>query len=138
LLFTLIPDDQLTRVPRKRGRVRPRGGNRTLTVTSARHQNNPAGVGGWGGGEGREERCGECLFLADYKGKTVVVEFCEKYSGDGHGNLASVGLAPVLHYASEVVGGLTMVVMDLVDGHDAYHEFRFKKVPKTVILYMTA
>ena len=80
----------------------------------------------------------ECLFLADYKGKTVVVEFCEKYSGDGHRNLASVSLAPVLHYASEVVGGLTMVVMDLVDGHDAYHKFRFKKVPKTVILYMTA
>lgn len=78
----------------------------------------------------------QSLFLADYDGKIVLVKFCERYSDDGHRNLASVGLAPVLHYASEVVGGLTMVVMDLVDGRDAYHEFRFREVPETVLTDM--
>jgi serine/threonine protein kinase len=73
------------------------------------------------------------IFLADYNGKTVLVKFCERYSEAGHRNLADVGLAPTLYYASEVLGGLIMVVMDLVDGRDAYHEFMFRSVPQTVL-----
>jgi hypothetical protein len=58
-----IASTSVTRVPRKRGRVRPRGGNSTLTVTSARRQNDPAGVGGWEGWKGgtRGLWSGKCL-----------------------------------------------------------------------------
>ena len=73
------------------------------------------------------------LFLAEYEGKTVVVKFCERYGEDAHRTLADAGLAPKLHYCSEVVGGVFMVVMEQVDGRDSYSEFRHRDLPETVL-----
>jgi hypothetical protein len=73
------------------------------------------------------------LFLAEYEGKTVVVKFCERYGEDAHRMLAEAGLAPKLHYCSEVVGGVFMVVMEQVDGRDSYGEFRHRDLPQTVL-----
>ena len=73
------------------------------------------------------------LFLAEYEGKTVVVKFCERYGEDAHRKLADAGLAPKLHYCSEVVGGVFMAVMEQVDGRDSYSEFRHRDLPRTVL-----
>ena len=73
------------------------------------------------------------LFLAEYEGKAVVVKFCERYGEDAHRALADAGLAPSLHYCSKVVGGVYMVVMDFVDGRDAYNEFKHRDLPRTVL-----
>lgn len=73
------------------------------------------------------------IFLADYEGKTVVVKFVERYSREAHENLATVGLAPALHFCSELVGGVTMVVMDLVIARNAHSEFRYHHQPQTVL-----
>jgi hypothetical protein len=73
------------------------------------------------------------LFVAEYKGKTVVVKFCERYSEDAHRMLADAGLAPKLYYCSEVVGGVFMVVMEQVNGRDSYSEFRHRDLPRTVL-----
>jgi hypothetical protein len=63
----------------------------------------------------------------------VVVKFCEQYGEDAHRMLADAGLAPKLHYCSEVVGGVYMVVMEQVDGRDSYIEFRHRDLPRTVL-----
>jgi hypothetical protein len=73
------------------------------------------------------------LFLAEYEGRTVVVKFCERYCEAAHRVLSAAGLAPTLHYCSQVVGGVFMVVMDPVDGRDAYHQFRYRALPQTVL-----
>jgi hypothetical protein len=75
------------------------------------------------------------LFLAEYKGKTVIVKFCGRHGEDAHRTLADAGLAPNLHYCSEVVGGVFMVVMEQVDGRDSsrYGEFRHRDLPQTVL-----
>ena len=73
------------------------------------------------------------LFLAEYKGETVVVKFCERYGEDAHRMLADAGLAPRLRYCSKVAGGVFMVVMDFVDGWDAYSKFKYRDLPRTVL-----
>jgi len=73
------------------------------------------------------------LFLAEYEDKTVVVKFCERYGEDAHRALADAGLAPRLHYCSKLVGGVFMVVMDFVDGRDAYNEFKHRDLPRTIL-----
>jgi hypothetical protein len=73
------------------------------------------------------------LFLAKYEGRAVVVNFCERYCEAAHRVLSAAGLAPTLHYCSQVVGGVFMVVMDLVNDRDAYHQFRYRAVPQTVL-----
>jgi hypothetical protein len=73
------------------------------------------------------------LFLAEYGGKAVVVKFCERYSEVAHRLLSDMGLAPTLHYCSRVVGGVFMVVMDLVDGQEAHSQFRYHALPQTVL-----
>jgi len=44
----------------------------------------------------------QSLFLARYEGKTVLIKFCEWYSETALRLLASVGLAPVLHFCSKM------------------------------------
>jgi serine/threonine protein kinase len=73
------------------------------------------------------------IFLAHYEGKTVVVKFVERYSREAHENLATVNLAPALYFCSELVGGITMVVMDLVIARNAHSEFRYHHLPQTVL-----
>jgi hypothetical protein len=73
------------------------------------------------------------LFQANYGGNPVLVKFCETYSEYAHRTLAAAGLAPTLHYCSQIFGGAFMVVMDLVHGRDAYHEFKHRSLPPTVV-----
>ncbi len=73
------------------------------------------------------------LFLAEYQEDVVVVKFCERYGEDAHRTLANVGLAPRLHYCSKVVGDVFMVVMDFVNGRDAYNVFKHRNLPRTVL-----
>jgi hypothetical protein len=63
----------------------------------------------------------------------LVVKFCERYGGDAHRMLADACLAPKLYYCSEVVGGVFIVVMEQVDGRDAYSEFRQRDLPRAVL-----
>ncbi|KAI0268863.1 hypothetical protein BC834DRAFT_820680, partial [Gloeopeniophorella convolvens] len=63
------------------------------------------------------------LFRARTGDKDVVVKFCEVYHARAHGLLADQGLAPRLHLCAKVVGGLHMVVMDLIPNGNAYHRF---------------
>jgi hypothetical protein len=73
------------------------------------------------------------IFHAEYEGKPVLVKFCERYSQDAHRTLAAAGLAPALHFCSLITGDVFMVVMDRVDSQDAYHEFRHRELPSTVL-----
>jgi hypothetical protein len=73
------------------------------------------------------------LFYANYGGKPVLVKFCETYSESAHRTLAAESLAPAIHYCCEVLGGAFMAVMDLVQGRDAYHEFKHRELPPTVL-----
>ena len=73
------------------------------------------------------------IYLAEYEEKRVLVKFCESYSEDAHRTLADEGLAPRLHFCSPIIGGIFMVVMDLIDGRDAHHEFRHRDLPSTVL-----
>jgi hypothetical protein len=72
-------------------------------------------------------------FIAEYNGKPVLVKFCERYSEDAHKLVADAGLAPTLHFCSLITGDIFMVVMDLVVGQDAYHEFEDRDLPATVL-----
>jgi hypothetical protein len=73
------------------------------------------------------------IFLAEYDEQPVLVKFCESYSEDAHRTLADLGLAPVLHFCSLVIGDIFMVVMDRVNSRDAYDEFRDRDLPSTVL-----
>ena len=73
------------------------------------------------------------IFRAEYDGKPVLVKFCEKYSEDAHRLVAAADLAPTLHFCSLIIGDIFMVVMDLVVGRDAYHEFLHRDLPLTVL-----
>jgi hypothetical protein len=73
------------------------------------------------------------LFYANYSGKPVLVKFCETYSESAHRILAAEGLAPAIHYCSQILGGAFMAVMDLVQGRDAHHEFKHRGLPLTVL-----
>jgi hypothetical protein len=73
------------------------------------------------------------IFRAEYDGKPVLVKFCERYSEDAHKLVADAGLAPALHFCSLITGDIFMVVMDLVVGQDAYHEFLHRDLPSTVL-----
>jgi hypothetical protein len=72
------------------------------------------------------------LFHANYGGKAVFVKFCETYSDTAHGILAAKDLAPAIHYCSQIWGAF-MAIMDLVQGRDAYHEFKHRDLPPTVL-----
>ena len=82
-----------------------------------------------------EEKTDYCrsLFHADYGDRPVLVKFCETYGESAHTILATSGLAPELHYCCQILGGAFMVVMDLVQGQDAYHEFKRRPLPPTVL-----
>jgi hypothetical protein len=73
------------------------------------------------------------MFYADYSGKPVLVKFCETYSEIAHRTLAAEGLAPEIHYCSQILGGAFMAVMDVVEGRDAHQEFKRRDLPPTVL-----
>ena len=65
------------------------------------------------------------IFLGTLRGRDVVIKFCEAYGVQAHKLLADQDppLAPKLHLAVMVRGGLTMVVMDRIDGQNAFSRF---------------
>lgn len=72
-------------------------------------------------------------FYANYGGKPVLVKFCETYSESAHRILAAKGFAPAIYYCSQISGDAFMAVMDLVQVRDAYHEFKHRDLPPTVL-----
>jgi hypothetical protein len=98
-----------------------------------------AGVGslnfkGWFNFDGRcSSDYHRTSFIAEYDRKPVLVKFCGRYSEDAHKLVTDVGLAPALHFCLLITGDIFMVVMDLVVGQDAYHEFEDRDPPATVL-----
>ncbi|KDQ51943.1 hypothetical protein JAAARDRAFT_210749 [Jaapia argillacea MUCL 33604] len=73
------------------------------------------------------------LFRAKFGDNIVVVKFCEDYSERAHRKLADSGLAPSLYYCSKIRGGIFMVIMELVESHDAHHQFIDQSLPQDVM-----
>lgn len=73
------------------------------------------------------------IFVAEFNGNPVLVKFCETYSEAAHRTLAAAWLAPMLYFCSQIIGNFFIVVMDLVDGQDAYYEFKDRELPPTVL-----
>lgn len=55
--------------------------------------------------------------------KKVIVKFAEEYGEEAHRLLAEHRLAPRLHFCKRTLCGLWMIVMDRVEGQDAYTLF---------------
>jgi hypothetical protein len=60
---------------------------------------------------------------ANHVTKKVVVKFAEHYGEEAHQLLAAHLLAPRLHFCKRTLCGLWMIVMDRVEGQDAYTLF---------------
>ena len=60
---------------------------------------------------------------ATHQPKKVVVKFAERYREHGHWLLAGHHLAPRLHFCKRTLCGLWMILMDRVEGQDAYTLF---------------
>jgi hypothetical protein len=60
---------------------------------------------------------------ANHVSKKVIVKFAEEYGEEAHRLLAEHGLAPRLHFCKRTLCDLWMIVMDRVDGQDAYTLF---------------
>ncbi len=60
---------------------------------------------------------------ATHHSKKVVVKFAERYGAEAHRLLAEHHLAPRLHFCKRTLCGLWMIVMDHVEGQDAYTLF---------------
>ncbi|KAG8898523.1 hypothetical protein FRB99_007382, partial [Tulasnella sp. 403] len=85
------------------------------------------------------------LFLATYtpsatpdengpKETPMLVKFCSSYSAEAHELLARVGYAPKLHFCGDLVGSVTMVVMDYIKCEIAHCKFRANEpLPEQVI-----
>lgn len=58
------------------------------------------------------------LFLATrvVEKDEVIVKFTDRYNAEAHRDAAKEGYAPRLYFDEEVIGGLTMVVMERLDG----------------------
>jgi len=81
----------------------------------------------------------KAVYLAETNdGHKLIIKFVQRYNSGAHRLLAGEGFAPELYYSSmdhddmNTTGGLGMVVMDFVDGKNAYEEYRNKKLPATV------
>ncbi|KAI0808275.1 hypothetical protein C8Q74DRAFT_1363676 [Fomes fomentarius] len=62
----------------------------------------------------------------------VLVKFTAEYNADAHRILAKAGFAPALHACVPVCGGLKMVVMDRVQGENAWNAEQRDELPLTV------
>ncbi|KAI0750492.1 hypothetical protein C8Q74DRAFT_1361750 [Fomes fomentarius] len=78
-------------------------------------------------------RC--ALFQAQFGKSEVLVKFCFRYCERAHRLLADHDppLAPKLHACVRLLGGVTMVVMDIVPGYDnAATKYRHRELPAEV------
>ncbi|KAI0287938.1 hypothetical protein B0F90DRAFT_1148985 [Multifurca ochricompacta] len=74
------------------------------------------------------------LFKATYDNRPVLIKFCEAYHGDAHRIVAKAGYAPQLFFCERLQGGVMMVIMELVDGSDAFHYFgSTKTIPSDLL-----
>ncbi|KAG5651228.1 hypothetical protein H0H81_009377 [Sphagnurus paluster] len=73
------------------------------------------------------------IFEATYNNATMLVKFCESYHGEAHHTLADAELAPNLFFCEKLRGGVTMIIMELVDGEDAFHHFMGKDLPNDIL-----
>ncbi|CDO71505.1 hypothetical protein BN946_scf184910.g4 [Trametes cinnabarina] len=71
------------------------------------------------------------LFLASLNNHEVLVKFCSRYGEKAHRELAKRNppLAPKLHACVRLVGGTTMVVMDIVPGKVTAASKQYAKQP---------
>ncbi|KAI0069913.1 hypothetical protein K474DRAFT_1564773, partial [Panus rudis PR-1116 ss-1] len=63
----------------------------------------------------------------------VLVKFCFRYGKEAHRLLALAGLAPKLHLCIPLLGGVTMVVMDLVSAKTAADMYPRAMLPDSVM-----
>ncbi|KAH9051961.1 hypothetical protein EDB87DRAFT_1660664 [Lactarius vividus] len=84
--------------------------------------------------EGREsDDYRRSLFRATYRNEGVIVKFCERYHGDAHNLVAEASYAPELFFCEKIQGGVTMVIMKFIAGHDAYYRFRKVDLPSAIL-----
>lgn len=53
----------------------------------------------------------------------VIIKFCERYNGYAHRLVAAANYAPKLFFFEQILGGVTMVVMEYIEGLDSHHRF---------------
>lgn len=73
------------------------------------------------------------IFEATYNNATVLVKFCESYHGKAHEALAEAEYAPNLFFCEKLRGGVMMVIMELIDGEDAFHHFLGEDLPDDIL-----
>jgi hypothetical protein len=85
--------------------------------------------------EGREaDNYRRSLFEATYNDRQVLIKFCQAYHGNAHRIVADAGYAPQLFFCERLRGGVMMVIMELVDGRDAFHHFgSTKTIPSDLL-----
>ena len=81
----------------------------------------------------------KAVYLAETtSGHQLIVKFVQRYNSDAHRLLASHNLAPMLHYSSldnantNTTGGLGVVIMDFVQGSDAYMLYSKTQLPNAI------
>jgi serine/threonine protein kinase len=71
-------------------------------------------------------------------GYQLIVKFVQRYNSDAHRLLASHDSAPMLHYSgldnanSNTMGGLGVMIMDFVQGSDAYVLYSKTQLPRAI------
>ncbi|KAI0296795.1 hypothetical protein B0F90DRAFT_1877150 [Multifurca ochricompacta] len=85
--------------------------------------------------EGREPDNYQCsLFVATYNDCPVLIKFCQAYHGNAHHIVADAGYAPQLFFCERLQGGVIIIIMELVDGRDAFHHFgSTKTIPSDLL-----
>ncbi|KAK2460127.1 hypothetical protein APHAL10511_007806 [Amanita phalloides] len=84
--------------------------------------------------EGREpDDYQRSLFEATYNDRPVLIKFCDAYHGNAHRIVADAGFAPQLFFCERLQGGVMMVIMELVDGRDAFYHFSNKTIPSDLL-----
>ena len=77
---------------------------------------------------------GRSLFSAKLDNKPVLVKFCTQYGAKAHSHLAEHNFAPRLHHCVELVGRVTMVVMDVVeDASIAFYKYQDSDLPNCIV-----
>ena len=78
------------------------------------------------------------LFSSDHLSHQLIVKFVQQYNSDVHRLLVSHDSAPMLHYSSldnansNTTGGLGVVMMDFVQGSDAYVLYSKTQLPNAI------
>ena len=82
----------------------------------------------------------KAIYLAESNDRKLIIKFVQRYNPHAHHLLANADFAPQLHYSSlsldhaemNTAGELGMVVMDFVEGMDAYKMYPDGQLPDTI------